>query len=90
MAAGFGRAVLLRLGARARAAPTHAAFGCAPPADRCIIIDRENKMLLKRMQEVVTHQQMDCWLVPKKAQSNWLARKYEQQRIVHAIFPNSL
>lgn len=55
---------------------------CDDRTDRCITIDRENKKLLQRMQEVVTHQQMDCWLKPKKAQSNWLHRKHEQMRIV--------
>ena len=50
-------------------------------ADRNIIIDRDNKMLLKRMEEIHMTPQMDCFLDRKDAQSNYVYRVMRMQEI---------
>ena len=55
--------------------------GTAVLADRNIIIDRDNKMLLKRMEEIHMTPQMDCFLDRKDAQSNYVYRVMRMQEI---------
>ena len=49
--------------------------------DRNIIIDQNNKRLLKRMEEIQVTPQMDCFLERKAAQSNYLSRLMQLQAI---------